>query len=372
MKPKVLLCCGHAGFSGVPIYVASLARALTTADVFLVSDVNEGVFDDLVQDIKSHTEIPGLKSNYSIAKLVHSVFSLRKLILEERIDLIWAHSSSAILAARIASFLSDVKLVVTYHGVPFGPGRPRLRSLALKALEFCCLRVFNHSKIIAISEWDRELLLSIAPRHFHALEVVNNVVSLTDTSSAETGFDNTVLKFIAAARVSKQKNLEEIPKLLNKVNSHRKITMSFYGEGTDNPNFVSLIRSICKNSSIEYLFYGEQKNWMGSLQDHDIYISTSHYEGFSLSMSEAVSSGLALVTSNVGGVQELSETVEFVYCYNAINAVSSEGLSRFANDFKDKQSDYSKSISTRYKKAFSFEDWSSKCRRILDEVLKHG
>ena len=101
-KHKVMLCCGHAGLSGVPIYVASLIRSLQDVEIHLISDFNEGAFDLVAENVASYTEQYGLKSSFSPIKLIKNLLVIRRSIIKKGIKVVWAHSSGAIFACRLA------------------------------------------------------------------------------------------------------------------------------------------------------------------------------------------------------------------------------------------------------------------------------
>ena len=50
---------------------------------------------------------------------------------------------------------------------------------------------------------------------------------------------------------------------------------------------------------------GKVANVSKYLQESDVYVITSKYEGLPLSMLEAISSGLPIISSNVGGIKDV-------------------------------------------------------------------
>ena len=55
----------------------------------------------------------------------------------------------------------------------------------------------------------------------------------------------------------------------------------------------------------DVLLIGKVANVSKYLQESDVYVITSKYEGLPLSMLEAISSGLPIISSNVGGIKDV-------------------------------------------------------------------
>lgn len=76
-----------------------------------------------------------------------------------------------------------------------------------------------------------------------------------------------------------------------------KATLLIVGEGPE--------RAMLERAGIPCLGYAEEKDKAGWYQTADIFVSPSLREGFGLTVGEAMSSGLSVVTSNAGALPEL-------------------------------------------------------------------
>lgn len=367
MHKKILLCCGHAGFSGVPIYVRSLIDVLESHEIYLATDINEGVFNDVGSFVKVYQQKRGLKSSYNLISIITNVVFLFRFIHKHKVDTIWAHSSGAILAARLVCILkrSKINLLITYHGAPFGPNRPAIRSLLMKVTEWLFLRIVKHECLIFISEEDKRLVEKISPANMINSRTINNFGVKNNNNIIDYSNDRDTLKFVNSSRVSRQKNLEEIPLLLARIITDKQIVMTFYGNKTDTPEFAQKIMAMSTGQGIRYEFKGEVPSSDLGLEHYDFYISTSLYEGFSLSMLDAMFSGLALVTSDVGGVQELESNVGYVFSYEKIGHIDADCLSQFILNVHVNKEDVTRHIRKNADVHFSREKWAAKNNEVL-------
>lgn len=366
MNRRLLLCCGHAGFSGVPIYVRSLVEVVKVHDLYLASDINEGAFDGVEKLVVKYEQKRGLKSSFNIFSLITNVIFLYQFIKRNQIDVIWAHSTGAILAARIACMFhrSKVKLMITYHGVPFGPNRPLVRSYLLKLIEWVSLKFCAHDCLVFISHEDMKLIASIYPIDKVKHHTINNFCSKVP-NVRDTSMTGDVLRFVNTSRVCRQKNLHAIPTILSQIKSDKQIVMTFYGDMTRDHRFMQQILSIDTEVKIKYEFKGEIPSSELDLGSYDFYISTSLYEGFSLSMLDAMATGLPLLTSDVGGIRELKEQIGYVFPFDLNRKIDTDGLNKFISDTIVNRAETRRQIRETTNEHFSITKWAKQCNAIL-------
>lgn len=78
-------------------------------------------------------------------------------------------------------------------------------------------------------------------------------------------------------------------------------------------------------------FLGFKENVSPFLTENDIYILTSHYEGLPISIIEAMSYGLPIIASDVGGNDEMIKNGENGYLVDNVNDLT-EAILKFIND----------------------------------------
>ena len=113
---------------------------------------------------------------------------------------------------------------------------------------------------------------------------------------------------LMASRFSEEKN---IPLALRAVSSvikkYPKTGLIIVGDEPKDSNFKSLYekKAVELNLSKNIIFEGWQKDTISYHKTTDLFLNTSNYEGYGMSLIEAIASDTAIVTTNVGIVGEI-------------------------------------------------------------------
>lgn len=119
------------------------------------------------------------------------------------------------------------------------------------------------------------------------------------------------LVLIAVANPRPQKRLERLPAILDLVRrKHLKARLVIAGEASGgSPVAAACVRAV--QAEVDRLGLADQVHWTGPAEDvaellagADTLVSTSSHEGLSLSQLEAISMGIAVVSSDTGGIRE--------------------------------------------------------------------
>lgn len=232
-------------------------------------------------------------------KALWELYSILKKI--DNIDVIHLHSSKAGFLGRIVSFLlgKSKKTIYTPHAISF----LRLDVSLKKRKIFIAMEKFASffgGKIVACSQSEKE---AIEEQGIKNVTFINNgIKSLQIEKKVNTGDKITI---ISVGRLSIQKN----PKLFND------IALEFI----DNPNIQFIwcgdgeLKSELTSPNIKCTGWIERKTLENYLANADIYLSTSLWEGLSLSVLEAMSIGLPVILSNCVGNRDLVQDNGFLY-----------------------------------------------------------
>lgn len=112
------------------------------------------------------------------------------------------------------------------------------------------------------------------------------------------------LKIVTIARFDEQKNPWDAIKIIEAlIKYHQEIKFTYVGDG----KYLNEIADYIKNHNLEYYIKltGFMANPYAVLQDADIFLTTSLYEGLPYSLIEAMAFGLPIVGTNVTGNNEL-------------------------------------------------------------------
>ena len=117
----------------------------------------------------------------------------------------------------------------------------------------------------------------------------------------------TKLKLLYVGRLAPGKGLEFLIKCLSKIN-HFEFTLTVVGDGTIKEDLIQLVKNLNLTNKIKFKGYIHfSKNLLNEYSSHDIFIMPSFSEGLPQVVFEAMSRGIIVVASNVGGIPDQIE-----------------------------------------------------------------
>ena len=285
---------------GVQIHVRDLAAAAQaqghTATVFTGGT---GPFIDSLR--AQHTPTVVLRHLAVPIGPVRDLRALREmhaLLKELRPDLLAVHSAKAGVLGRLAGRSLGIPVVLTAHGWTFTPGIPPLQAAAYRQIERFAGPLT--SKIIAVSEFDRRLALEagIVPED-RIVTVHNGIPDIPPGLRAEPG--RTPVRLIMVARLGVQKDHPLLLRALAGL-QHHAWELDLVGEGPLMDQMKSLAASLGIGSRVRFL--GQRMDVDQLLAEAQASLLVTNWEGFPLSVLEAMRAGLPVVASSVGGIEE--------------------------------------------------------------------
>ncbi|HQF89398.1 MAG TPA: glycosyltransferase [Methanofastidiosum sp.] len=109
---------------------------------------------------------------------------------------------------------------------------------------------------------------------------------------------------ISLGRLSQEKRLDIFLKIISKLNqSGLVLRVGIVGEGEEKENLVSLSKELGLEKNVEFI--GFKKNVEKYYQNSKIFILTSEREGLPLTIVEAMSCGIPVISSNVGDIEDI-------------------------------------------------------------------
>jgi glycosyltransferase involved in cell wall biosynthesis len=295
---KILLISTNADLAGAPLHVREVATALARDghDPFVVFG-SDGVVRDYLEAEGIRTRVVGgIRSALNFFHDVRAYRRLHRVIREEGPDIIHCHSAKAGMLGRLASLQLKIPCIYTVHGWGFGAGRKLINSVILRIVERVLRDATNH--FVTVSEVDRITGINKLGIESSTITTIRNGIDFSVSSAMLRPLDARV---IMVARNDFQKDYETLARALaeSEVDS-----ACFVGAGTDSLEFKSRINEIVDGKCrIDYL--GIRKDVHRLLEASSIFVLSSRYEALPLSIIEAMSKGLPVVASDVGGNREL-------------------------------------------------------------------
>ena len=238
------------------------------------------------------------KSPYSWRAFTSTVHYIRQHCSSN--DIIHVHLFPALLYVALAVKLLrwSGKLVCTEHNT-----HNRRRSHPVgKLIDQLVYPAYR--QIYCISQGTVETLTAWMPSQENKLKVIENGVELTCKKFVERAKKNKLV-VVSAGRLHKQKNYEtaiEAMALLLDLDVEYRIA----GIGEE----AFPLRELCADLSLEnrVTFYGYVANMSAFLEEADVFLMPSRWEGFGLAAVEAMNAGLPAIASNVAGIREIFDT----------------------------------------------------------------
>ncbi|MCF7954855.1 MAG: glycosyltransferase [Phycisphaerae bacterium] len=239
--------------------------------------------------------------------------AILKICRERKIDIIHAHLHKPVLGALLATFFSDVKVVVHEHG-----------SIAHKGLQYSLYRILlrllrkRASVFIAASNAVAKQLTHFSKIDPARIKVVYNAVDLDkftpapdirDTIRKELGFSPEDIAIGFVGRLSHVKGpdilLNAFGKLAEKNKNYR---LLYLGAGPMEQQLRKMAQSLAVADRVEFLGYRE--NVAEIMNAFDVGAITSRQDAFPLTPLELLSMKIPLVSCNVYGLAEVVEDMQ--------------------------------------------------------------
>lgn len=349
---KICIIAGKGDRSGVPKYVSRLYETMKVRhDVMVVADSDTGGFEEI--DRHRLKLLPGLASGRPALQKLKAFLMLRRYL--DGADIVWAHSSFSVLFARLLSTVTAYELIVTYHGVPFGAGRKKITGVVAYLVEIFISKLVKHS-VVVISAQDRRSVNAIKPRG--EISYIPNFVD-APMEFATPITQQQRPRILMTTRDCYQKNIDHAVSIMNELPRY---CLDVYGEVSDERKELLTENNVARNIR----FMGVVPYQQIAFVEYDFYLMTSHYEGFSLGLLEALSQGLYIATTKVGGAEEVTEDNPYsvlLNCDAVADAVAiNDLLQRHGPNLGKKQQ-----ISLLAEK-FQYSEWQRRCLALVENV----
>jgi glycosyltransferase involved in cell wall biosynthesis len=249
-----------------------------------------------------------LKRELSLTSDIRGILEVRALIKTLSPELVHLHSAKAGLVGRLASIGLRIPRVFTIHGWPFTNGIPGTRKAIYLSIEWLMSWLPTH--VITVSKQDRALAKKYCFANMNKMVAIQNGVAPATYLNSTTNHiidEQEMLNFTMVARFDEQKSQRTVLEALA-MSSSRRINIDFVGSGPSLEACKTLACSLGVESKVRFHGYLEPAQVRDVLAKSHGFILISNWEGLPLTIIEAMSAGLPVIASDVGGVSELVES----------------------------------------------------------------
>lgn len=298
---KILNITLSSSPGGGPEHVWQLIRQLTKLGVqpVIAAPCGEPYWKRFMEVVKEQHMLCMPQRKLSSVALLHLAIQARK----NDVDIIHSHGKGAGLYGRLASCITGIPCVHTYHGIHIQYKSPLKQAYIL--LERLLGRVTARAIAVSRGEGEQANALRFCPSY--RLHVVPNGVEIPD--GIQPCASRGAFRVVHISRFDPvQKNSEvlvEIALELRKLSGIDNVEFILIGEGERLAKLKVAVRDA--NLERHFRFEGFQPNPRSYLQGAGCYLSTSRWEGMPLAVLEAMAEGTPVVASDVVGNRDAVE-----------------------------------------------------------------
>jgi len=296
---RILHIIESLDFGGAEKVVVDLTRALLTyADVDICCVKNEGKLSlQLDPRIRVFCLHKGEGNDW------HVPLRLARLIREHDYDVVHSHSWGVYLESALAAMLTHVpSLVHTVHGhyLSYPPGLvPRLKKWLRHTLER--LLAYRYDRIVTVSDAIQLYVRRDIGLPVSRMLTIRNGVPCAVSKRRDSS--RAAVTFMAVGRLAEVKNHAMMLRAFAiTARAHPSTRLRLVGDGPERENLEAQARELGVSRQVEFLGF---RNDISQLLDEvDVLLMSSHYEGVSIAILEAMCAGLPVIATRVGGVPE--------------------------------------------------------------------
>lgn len=229
-----------------------------------------------------------------------ATLKLLKIIRREKYSLVHVHSAKAGVVGRVAAFVGRTPVVHTPNAWSFLASESKLVRQAHVAIEWVLALV--SSRIICVSSEELELGRRLVRAGRKLRLVPNGIAPPPPTVRSPSNKEYLLLGTLT--RLTRQKGLDYLIRAAEAVCAERVgVRFSVAGDG---PDFERLKAQAERRGLLRdrFEFVGFREPW-GYLEEIDVFVLPSLWEGMPFALLEAMGRGLPVVATDVGGVRDL-------------------------------------------------------------------
>lgn len=237
------------------------------------------------------------------------------------------HATSAWIAKEMLGPESDLKIITTLHGTDITlVGQDRSFE------EITRFSITRSDGLTAVSNYLREETVSHFGVERDRIEVIPNFVDTTIYDRTQYPCHK---KFLVApgekllmhiSNFRQVKRVRDVVRIFDRIQRQVPSKLVFVGDGPDRASAVDEAAALGLSNKV--VFLGKQDSVAELLACADLFILPSESESFGLSALEAMSSGVPVIASRVGGVVEVVEDGVSGYLHDVgdVEAMAASGL----------------------------------------------
>lgn len=341
MQKKIKILHVLHAVGGVDVYLRLISKTIDPTKFELVivhgfTDTDK-IYSDLNADSIKEYKIP-IDRNIHPIKDLKSVIQLIRLIKKEKPNLIHAHSAKGGIIGRAVALFFSIPVFYTPHAFSYLSAESNLKKRIFLSIEK--LFKFSFVKVLATSQSEADRAIQeVGYKAENVIVFKNCILPISDKQRNKTLPIKLPSEFIASVgRPSYQKNIETMVEVFRQVNERFPEThLILMGVGYYAPN-VNKVNALLEKYNLKEKFimlpWISQEEIFTIIDQSELYLSTSRYEGLPYSIIESLALGKACVVSDCDGNRDLVTNGEngFVIKQEDIQKDMAQSVLKILND----------------------------------------
>jgi glycosyltransferase involved in cell wall biosynthesis len=362
---KILYLITRAEMGGAQVHVADLVDAMKQRAEVVVATGEHGYLTDYCRktDVPFHV-LKHLQQPIGLWRDGRALVEIMGLIRDVRPALVHAHTSKAGLIGRLAAALTRTPCVFTAHTWSFAEGISWKQKAIAIPTEYVAGKLCE--RIITVSESNRGRALKWKIAAPGKLVTVWNGVpdTLLRAQPGRTG----IPRIVMVARFAGQKDHMTLVRATAKIPDP--YTLTFVGDGPTRSEVEREAGILGISSRVE--FVGVRTDTDAILARSDIFALSTRWEGFPLTIIEAMRAGLPVIATDVDGVREavLDGMTGFLTQKGDLEQLRARLLDLIRDPAL--RAGIGASGRTRYEANFTFDNMLKKTCEIYQGVVRNG
>ncbi|AGL03792.1 glycosyltransferase family 4 protein [Desulfoscipio gibsoniae] len=359
-----LITNGQAG--GAQTHVYDLATNLRQQfDMHVAMGTGGPLWNNLKEQNIPVYRVPSLIRPISPRTDIQCIIQVIKLINSVRPDLICIHSSKAGILGRLAARLCGIPAIFTAHGWAFTEGVPGRQRQLYRQIERLAARWAD--RIICVSEYDRLLALQYGVGRAEKLVTIHNGASdIGNKYRARPNGANPV-RLIMVARFSKQKDQQLLLQALGALPADKNYQLDLVGDGPLWEKCRETAAGLGLEDKVNFL--GARNDVPALLARAHIFVLISQWEGFPISILEAMRACLPVIATDVGGINEAVVDEETGFLVNRNDMANLQARLQELIDNPGWRLAMGQNGYSRYRQNFSLQAMLAKTAMVYNQVL---
>jgi L-malate glycosyltransferase len=292
-KRTILHIIDYMGRGGAEVMLVKVLKELAEYNNIVVTLNPQNHFGDEFTCDEYHCLNMG-----SFARFPLAAIKLRRFIRQRDIGLVHSHLYSATLVARLAT-PKRIPLITTIHT---NVSTREYKKWYMKMLEWIGYNM-HRSTIIGVSAGVMNQYFSFfghRPYRQHLLYTFVDLKELEKPYEARpAGVNKGYFTLVAIGALRFPKNQQYLVRAFEKLKDEN-FELHIYGIGVQQPEMERLV----KDTGAKVVLKGEVKQASRLLPQYDLYVMPSEYEGFSLSVLEAMAMNIPMLLSDIPSFRE--------------------------------------------------------------------